>query len=106
MMILLNRPVVVEKSRLRAGHDVEVIGRASVFEIVDDGGEDSGENFQIRQPVLGRERMKENAPICFNIRVSIISIYTHSDDAMRRNRHSRLFLNLFLVSTLVQNIHF
>jgi hypothetical protein len=59
-MILLDRAVVVEKSRFRAGHDVEIIGRASVLEIVDDGGKDSGKNFQIRQPVLRRERMKEN----------------------------------------------
>lgn len=62
-MILLDRPVIVEKSRLRAGHDVKVIGRASVLEIVDDGGKDSGKYFQIRQPVLKREQMKENAPL-------------------------------------------
>jgi hypothetical protein len=66
-MILLDRPVVVEKSRFRAGHDVEIIGRASVLEIVDDGGKDSGKNFQIRQPVLRRERMKENTLLYFRL---------------------------------------
>lgn len=51
-MVLLNGPVVVQQSCFGARHDVETVGRSSMFEIVDNGRQNSSENLQIRQPVL------------------------------------------------------
>ena len=59
VVVLLYRTIVVEKSRLRAWHDVKVISRSSVLKVVNDGSEDSGKNFQIRQPVLNVRKSKK-----------------------------------------------
>lgn len=52
VVILLDGTIVVKERRLRAGHDVKVVGRARVLKVVDDGGKDGGEYLQVREPVL------------------------------------------------------
>ena len=52
MVILEDRPVVVEDGEVGARVDVEVVGRAGVVKVVDDGRHQAGENLQIGEPRL------------------------------------------------------
>lgn len=52
VVVLLDGSIVVEQSRLRAGHDVEAIGRSRMLKVVYDGGQNGGKDLQIGQPVL------------------------------------------------------
>ena len=53
-MILQDSFVVVEDGEAGLGLDVEVVGGAGVVEVVDDGGEEQGEDLEVGQPRLGR----------------------------------------------------
>lgn len=44
-MVLENSSVVVEKRSFRSGHDVEVVGRSCVLEIVNKCSDEGGEYF-------------------------------------------------------------
>jgi hypothetical protein len=46
-MVLEDCTVVVEESQVRARVDVKVVGGARVVEVVDHGGDETRENFQI-----------------------------------------------------------
>ena len=52
MVILQDRFVVVEDGEVGAGLDMEVVGGAGVVVVVDDGGEEQGEDLEVGQPVL------------------------------------------------------
>ena len=52
MMVLLNGPVVVEHGKVGARLDVEVVGGSRVVVVVDNRGEEQGEDLQVRQPIL------------------------------------------------------
>ena len=51
-MVFKDRFVVVEECEAGAGLDVEVVGGARVVEVVDDGGEQQGEDLEVWQPGL------------------------------------------------------
>ena len=46
-MVFKDRFVVVEECEAGAGLDVEVVGGARVVEVVDDGGEQQGEDLEV-----------------------------------------------------------
>lgn len=52
VVVLEDRPIVVEERRVRAWHHVEVVGGPRVLQIMDQSGEQRGENLHIRQPIL------------------------------------------------------
>ena len=52
MMILQDRLVVVDDGQVWGWLDVEVVGGPGVVVVVDDGGEEEGEDLQVRHPVL------------------------------------------------------
>lgn len=54
MVILQHGAVVVQQGDLRAGHDVEIVRRPGVFEVVRNGRYQHGEYLQVGQPVLRR----------------------------------------------------
>lgn len=45
VVILEHRPIVVQQSFIRSGHDVKIIGGARMLEVVNDGGDQGGEDF-------------------------------------------------------------
>lgn len=55
VMILQNSPVIVEDCQVRAGVDVKVVSGAAVIKVVNDGGHEAGEDFQIGEPGLEKE---------------------------------------------------
>lgn len=66
VVVLLDGPVVVQQSRLRAGHDVEAIGRSRVLKVVYDGGQKGGKDLQIGQPILQRKYRSTSRPNVFS----------------------------------------
>ena len=52
VVILKDGFVVVEDGEVGLGLDVEVVGGAGVVVVVDDGGEEQGEDLEVGQPVL------------------------------------------------------
>ena len=51
-MILQDRLVVVDDGQVWGGLDVEVVGGPGVVVVVDDGGEQQGEDLEVGHPVL------------------------------------------------------
>ena len=51
-MVLLDGPVVVEHGQVGPGLDVKVVGGSRVVVVVDNRGEEQGEDLQVRQPIL------------------------------------------------------
>ena len=57
-MVLLHRPIVIEKSRFRAGHDMKTVGRPGVLKVVNDCRQNGGKDLQIAQPILLKNRRR------------------------------------------------
>lgn len=53
MMVLEHGTVIVEDGRLRARHDVEVVGGARVLIVMDQGRHQGRQDLHVVKPVLG-----------------------------------------------------
>ena len=52
MVVLEHGAIVVEECEAGGGVDVEVVGRAAVVKVVDDGRHQAREDLQVREPTL------------------------------------------------------
>lgn len=63
MVVLQDGSVVIQQSRVRPRHDVEVVGRARVLEVVHYRRQQCGEDLQVREPVLEFKDHRRLVPI-------------------------------------------
>ena len=74
-MILKDRAVVIKNGQVGAGLGVEVVGSAGVFVVVNGGGKEHREHFNLAQPVeqtgLTDEKMGCLSNVCSMVRVVV-----------------------------------